>query len=634
MAKKSVAKPSDGLWQYFLLTYAAVLVNASGYLHSIEFDGIITMFFALAVYLTYCLMYMLPMIVLVLILDAGLSWSWFDPRTRRARSVALYGLAVVGFTLVQIFIFADGFIFRLYGFHFNGFVWNLILTEGGIESLGGSGWAVATFSLIAAGFLAIQAGLLVAVLRVRLPRRVRRFVPIKHVAAVTVAIAISATLSERVTYGACKLLNYSPVLMAANAFPFYQPMTYSTLAKKMGFVPSRQTSFRLKAGSGQIHYPAKPIERTASPHYNIVWLVSESLRADMLDPEIMPDTWAFSKQAVSFSQHYSGGNGTRMGLFSMFYGLYGSYWFPFLNEQRGPLIMDLLLKDQYQISLYTSARFTYPEFDSTLFARIPLDQMHARDTSLTNWQNDRHHVTELLDFIGHRDPSRPFMTFLFFESPHARYYFPPESVIRRPYLKNLNYATMDVNKDMPLIKNRYINSCHHLDSQLGRVITYLKENNLLDSTIVLITGDHGEEFMEKGRWGHNSAFSEEQTRVPMVLWVPGQPAGRVSRMTSHLDIPATLLPLLGVTNPPEDYSLGFNLLGTKEREYTMIADWSTLTYVDPQCKVTFPLTAASWVLGQRVTTKDDAPIAKEIAFSQANRHRFINIMSQLKKFSR
>ena len=66
---------------------------------------------------------------------------------------------------------------------------------------------------------------------------------------------------------------------------------------------------------------------------NIVWLVSESWRWDMLNPEIMPNTWAVTQNAHRFTRHYSGGNGTRMGMFAMFYGLYGTYWFPFLHSE-------------------------------------------------------------------------------------------------------------------------------------------------------------------------------------------------------------------------------------------------------------------------------------------------------------
>jgi membrane-anchored protein YejM (alkaline phosphatase superfamily) len=53
-----------------------------------------------------------------------------------------------------------------------------------------------------------------------------------------------------------------------------------------------------------------------------------------------------------------GGNGTRMALFSMFYGLYGPYWFDFLNTRRSPVLMDVLQQQKYQMSMYTSARFS------------------------------------------------------------------------------------------------------------------------------------------------------------------------------------------------------------------------------------------------------------------------------------
>ncbi len=129
-------------------------------------------------------------------------------------------------------------------------------------------------------------------------------------------------------------------------------------------------------------------------------------------------------------------------------------------------------------------------------------------------------------------------------------------MIRPDYLRELNYATMDVHRDMPGIFNRYINSVHHLDQQLGRVLDRLERDGRLDDTLVVITGDHGEEFMEHGRWGHNSEFHDEQVRVPLVLAGPGVPGGVVTAPTSHLDVAPTLLGLLGVSNPPADYAVG------------------------------------------------------------------------------
>ena len=74
---------------------------------------------------------------------------------------------------------------------------------------------------------------------------------------------------------------------------------------------------------------------------------------------------------------------------------------------------------------------------------------------------------------------------------------------------------MDPGRDIELIRNRYINSCHHLDSQYGRVLKYLEEHGLLDSTIVILTETMGG---IHGKWSLGTQFElVEQTRTPLVL---------------------------------------------------------------------------------------------------------------------
>jgi hypothetical protein len=321
-----------------------------------------------------------------------------------------------------------------------------------------------------------------------------------------------------------------------------------------------------------------------------------------------------------------------MGIFSMFYGLYGSYWFDFLNAGRSPILMDVLQQQKYQMEMFTSARFSYPEFDKTVFGSIPRDRLHESHTG-QGWQRDRKNVTDLIHFIEKRNPSRPFMTFMFFESPHARYYFPEESILRKNYLQEFNYATMDLEKDIQLIKNRYINSCHHLDSQFARIIDFLEREDLLKNTIVILTGDHGEEFMEKGRWGHGSTFDEEQIRTPLIVWIPGTGSGPVEKMTSHLDIAPTLLPFLGIKNPPEDYSLGYNLLSDQQRPYTVISDWSRICYVDPRYKLSIHLNTSE-TFRNDLTTKDDVPVGDVGEFMKTHQQTLVRLMRELGRFKK
>jgi hypothetical protein len=185
---------------------------------------------------------------------------------------------------------------------------------------------------------------------------------------------------------------------------------------------------------------------------------------------------------------------------------------------------------------------------------------------------------------------------------------------------------------MPQIKNRYINACNHLDSQIGRIVAALKELKQLDNTIVVLTGDHGEEFMEKGRWGHNSTFVDEQTRVPLVLHVPGRSPEEIQRMTSHLDLPATVMKLLGVENPPEDFSLGYDLFGATARPFTVLSDWDNVCYVGASHKAVFSL--KNYRFQPKVTTREDGAVADPDAVISQNRDWLFGIMKDLRRFRR
>ncbi|WP_046962091.1 MULTISPECIES: sulfatase-like hydrolase/transferase [unclassified Alcanivorax] len=531
---------------------------------------------------------------LYVLLVAALGWLLGNLPGRSVQAVGVVVLAA----LMTMLLLVDGQIYAIYGFHINGFVWNLITTPGGIESMGGSAGTSWTVAAICVAVLLIH-GVVLYVLRSRSVPRL----------GLLVSLLVLCMVGERAAYGVSHLKGYRPVLMAAQSIPFYQPTTFRRVAEKWGITMVRST--RLEADAkGRLNYPKEPLRVSAdAPHPNLLVLVAESLRWDMLTPEIMPNLWRFSAQhGIRFTQHYSGGNGTRMGLFSLFYGLPGNYWFSVLDERKPPLLMQQLQQAGYHMGLYTSANFSYPEFDKTLFVSVPEKDMLSDDVG-PGWQRDRRNVERLLDFLGEQKVGMPFMGFMFFESAHARYYFPDESVIRKDYLPEMNYATMDLKADMPGIFRRYVNASHHLDQQLGRVLGFMKASGKLDNTIVVVTGDHGEEFMENGRWGHNSEFHNEQIHVPLVLAFPGNVPGVVTRPTSHLDVVPTLLPMLGVQNPASDYSVGHSLLGPQGDAYRLVASWDALAYVGPDYKVAMPL-GAGGLLEMRISDAHDGPVSE------------------------
>jgi arylsulfatase A-like enzyme len=100
------------------------------------------------------------------------------------------------------------------------------------------------------------------------------------------------------------------------------------------------------------------------------------------------------------------------------------------------------------------------------------------------------------------------------------------------------------------------------DYALATLLRGLESAGALDSTIVVVTADHGEEFQEHGRLRHGSQLYEESIRVPLIITGPGVPAGRRADMAQSIDLLPTIAGLLTLTPPPE--LPGRDLLATQE----------------------------------------------------------------------
>ncbi|NMF96112.1 sulfatase-like hydrolase/transferase [Aromatoleum toluolicum] len=622
----SALPSSRKLNAYFLITWLVALVQLFSQQGAGDYASPAVAGWTLAATLSYAFMYLLPSVAIGHALRRLL-----DGRMTFRHGPAILGAAVImlaGFT--QVMLFADRVIHEMYGFHINGFVVNLVFTPGGIASLGAS-----RSTEITAGAIILALCTLQAVAWVWVVRRDTRASGWRLRGVWALALFFVLTTGERVAYGYSEMSNYQPILFASERFPLYQPLTFRNFAQKLGFKVDQASARSMQVRDESLSYPQQPL-RVVAPDkpMNIVWLVAESLRFDMLDPKIMPRLWAFSNDAVRLEKHFSGGNMTQMGVFSMFYGLYGNYWFPMLAARRAPVLMDVLQQQNYQFSLNTSQRFTYPAFDKTVFANMRPEDLHPLEGGAPAWQRDVRNIDALIDYIDRRDPARPFMTYMFFESTHANYDYPPGSEIATPVLQDFNYLTADFGAQIGQIKNRYINAAHHVDSQIGRMIDHLQKRGLLDDTIVIVLGDHGEEFMERSRWGHSAEFNRFQTSTPAVIRVPGRAPRVVAGITSHLDIPATLMPLLGVQNPVEDYSLGHDLLAPDfHRDYAVAADWNRLAYIGDDYKVTFPVNAIGAVRNE-ATDGEDRPLASADEAIASIRSAMVEIMANLARFSR
>jgi arylsulfatase A-like enzyme len=99
---------------------------------------------------------------------------------------------------------------------------------------------------------------------------------------------------------------------------------------------------------------------------------------------------------------------------------------------------------------------------------------------------------------------------------------------------------------------RYRLEIEHLDAQLGRLVAELEQRGLYDELLIVVTSDHGEEFLDHGGWWHGLTLYDEQIGIPLLVKWPksrrGAP-GRVREQVRSLDITPTLLGFVGAPIP-------------------------------------------------------------------------------------
>lgn len=589
------------LRNFFVVAYLATCLAIALFWPLVGVSSVPAGLFLVIATAAYAALYLAPVVVLVMLADRLLVWLNVS---RRSHQAVTYLLALLGASLVLLAIYADYRLFELYQYHFNGFVWNLLTTPGGIAALGATAATERSIALQVALLLLATAAAMWLVHRLAAGGRTVS----RRLAAQLMTGLVLLLVVEEVVYAHSTYTGREDLLEAADVIPFHLHSGASKLFKRLGIEQTSMTQLRLAGGT--VDYPQAKLEAAAPKKMNVIMLVGESFRWDLLSPEITPNLWKFSNRAQRFEQHYSGGNRTRMGLFSMFYGLYAPYWYSFEKQRVAPVFMDFLRQQDYQIAAHTSQSFNYPELRHTVFAGVPESNLQELQTG-EPWRRDTQNISDLIGKIDSRDARRPFFGFMFFESTHAPYDFPEDqALVRRDYLKEMNYVKMDLADNIDGIHARYINAAHHIDREFGRLLAHLEAEKLLDSTLILFTGDHGEEFMEKGRWGHGhgNTFPEEQIRVPLVLWVPGQTAAVVTHRTSHLQIAPTLLGHLGVTTPARSFSSADNL--AVEMPYHVVGEYDYMGIVDAQSKITFPYTGSTY-FRYGTFAADDHPLTRE-----------------------
>lgn len=317
----------------------------------------------------------------------------------------------------------------------------------------------------------------------------------------------------------------------------------------------------------------RPIKKTlpkdagAQP-YNILWVLMESTGLDYaLKPPAggdgtvaMPFLQSLTQKGYFLSNHFSAGNSSPRGIFSLLSGLYVMPEVAIFDVRKDNYLPSLgsYLGEQYRRFLVTPASLDWYFPHSFLLhsgfgelwgyhalpvhKNAPGGRAHARDEAETVSFFLRR-LTELATPPAGINPGAAGAA----APPFVAVYY--SFIAHWPY-PDYGETTHVLKPVRPL--NNYYNNLRYLDQQIERVYDYLKQKNLLDSTIVVFAGDHGEAFgQHQHNYTHSRASFNENYRTPALLLHPRLFPPRVfTAPTSHVDILPTLLDALGVAYDP------------------------------------------------------------------------------------
>ncbi len=251
-------------------------------------------------------------------------------------------------------------------------------------------------------------------------------------------------------------------------------------------------------------------------------------------------------------------------------------------------------------------------FDSFRFHPQPL---------LSYYWNSAERVTnEAIDWLGLNE-GRPSFLYLHYSDPHIPYLAPWGNMVDHSTLESGDYfsipsaeVSLAAYLNAPLIgrwkesfamqrsyrkvyESLYNAEVKYWDEQFGRIIHYLSESGCGEDTLVIVTSDHGEEFLEHDYYLHGFTLYNEVIHVPLFMWGPDVPEKRLDRVVQVADIFSTLEDMLGWTATP------------KVADRSLKKLWNGGTWEDRAFAHLFPLSSSKAISLSLPPYYDDKPLS-------------------------
>lgn len=300
------------------------------------------------------------------------------------------------------------------------------------------------------------------------------------------------------------------------------------------------------------------------PPPNVLLIIVDTLRADHLgcygDPEVRsPMMDALAARGAQF-RCFSQGPWTLPTTATIMTGLYpaghGANFPRRTLSPEVPVLAESFLEAGYHTAGIVSHDLVGAAYGFNRGFEV-YDDSNARGH---NYVSGDSVTTMALDWLD--GTTGPFFLFLHYFDPHYNYlehagWTPPLGDYDGEVKPGTGMTAMRKRipflgaKDVRYLRQLYRGEIAEVNGQMRRLFRYLEENSLDRNLAVVMTGDHGEEFLEHGWLGHTRNLGQVLLNVPLLVSKPGTvPRGVQPERAMQIDIRPTLLDLAGL--PPPD----------------------------------------------------------------------------------
>ena len=431
------------------------------------------------------------------------------------------GLTVILATIGNTLLLVDSEVFLRFNLHLSSLVWNLLVNpENGELS---RNWQIF--------FVPMPLILLMQMLFSRWSwQKLRSLERQKWLKAVGVFFVCTFSATHLI-YAWADAYLYRPITMQRSNFPLSYPMTARSFLEKHGFLDKAEYAQRL-AQEGRldalaIDYPKNPLVfAEQQENTNILLITLSGLRHDVIDAEKMPNLTQFAENSTQFINHYSSGNNNNTGLVGLFYGLNGSYTDSLLSNKTPSVLVERLTQQQYLQGVFSSKKVDAGILRRAIYPKTKLVAENGNQAAITSFKR----------------------------------WLDTAQVQNKPF-----WGYLSLNIEPNLTQEKYEQQLADIDASLGQLLPELD----LPNTLVIITAEHGYTFKKLSEKEETNYFSRDEVQVPMIVHWNGLATGKISKLTSHVDlVPALMKHIFKVKNPIADYAQGRDLF-----DLTSSVDW-------------------------------------------------------------